>query len=302
MADVVDVHELEPMEGPSGIAVGEHHLHVREAVEDSGRNERQGCVGHRRLQAGRDTARGEGRPGPTHRVVEAHRHPSLVHRIPERIVGGVPRDGLAARPGVENRPAQIQLPHAAEDFFPGVLARGRRDFCQPDESIRAVCAELGDPVVVGPCAGQLEVPVVEEGNRLPEPRRGVQDLGLHAVRILRPEPLRRVVKTREHVGEPEWLPVTVAEVEARVPRARCRRGRQGDGVAPVDYPGVAATQLRELGSTIPQLDGKALEEVGRLQNVCVSGDQSVVVAVRHRSPVLSLPGVYAASPTVAGSS
>ena len=64
VADVVDVHELEPVEGPSGISVGEHQPHVREAVEDPGRHEGQGGVGHGRLQTGRDAARRQGRLGP----------------------------------------------------------------------------------------------------------------------------------------------------------------------------------------------------------------------------------------------
>ena len=122
-------------------------------------------------------------------------------------------------------------------------------------------AELGDPVVVGPCTGQLEVPVVKRGDGVPEPGRGVQDLGLDAVASCA-RALGRVVQPRQHVGEPKRLLLLVVQVEATGTPTRCGRDGQRDGIAPVDHPGGAAVQRPSSGARPRSCPGRRSNRSG----------------------------------------
>ena len=247
MPHVVDVGELQPVRRPSGITMGQHDAHVGKAVEDPGRHERERGIRHGWAQARGDAGhRRTGRRTPE-RVVDAHRDTRRIDDLPEPVVTA-PGRRTEGGPCVEDDPPQAEILDAAQQLVAGIVEAGHGYATQADETIRAVRAELGDPVVVGPYAAEDQLVIRGGPDGVPETGKRIQDLGRHPVGVLGDQSLRRIVQRRQDVLEaPRAMGRSAPSgpIHHRIGQ-RCRLPRDGPVADPAHRrePGRPVTQLR----------------------------------------------------------
>ena len=303
VAPVAIVHRLEEVREPPHADLDHADVQVRESVEDA----REDQLTHRRRhgreharQAGRGLGTGatlatavelappglrRGLTGPHARLaadhvdVDAHRHPLVLCRRPERVV--LVADRLApcgpARDHHRFEPTRLGLANAIDRG----VDPDRRDLGRADQSSGVRGAELvGEEVVVRLDAGEHEVVVLVAEEVADRALGWEQHLGVDAVLGHVVEPRRAVVATGACFVVRDALPPEL------VPR-HARRGGQPDRIGfggAGEQPGVAALAvLHQLRRLVPVALGQPVRpDVGRLQDVGVRRDDRVLrCAVRH---------------------
>jgi hypothetical protein len=221
--------------------------------------------------------------------------PGLLGERPEPVVVVVGGRGAVGVGGQDRTP--VAQPDRPLQLGDGVVDPGRRNDRLPDQPVLRSGAELGQPVVVGADAGELELAVGPVQRRPLQRHRRVEDLRPDAVGV--------------HVGEACLLldapgtdlavaQAVVAELRDVEPRDRVQPERARP-LPVLKAPDVAVVSLEQLGRPLPQRRRHpALPQLRGFVDMPIGVDQQVVevgeVGERrlHRRPAIPpAPGLRA---------
>ena len=232
--DVGDVAELEPVQQPPRVSVGEHETEVGVAVEHASHDQREHDVGHRRRESGAiplDGALATWGPSPqctltgTFMPLAASQNGSSAGSAALAAPLGHPSSNAP------RSPSSITARFSSATATSGPLVEGilatpsrRSGACAQNSAIQSLYARD---------ARELELGVVDCLDRVPEVGRRIEDLGVDAVGVLRLDPLGRIVEAGHHVGERDGAAPPPARRRGADPVAACAGSGTGSPPATI---------------------------------------------------------------------